>query len=107
VNNFSDKVSFIWSVADLLRGPLQADAIRPCFPSSHRSAPLSLPPGADQNDPIRRAKVGAEDDLPFAEEKAAPLSGRDRDHFLDLLAFPPAPTPALKAAVSRHRARRG
>lgn len=56
---------------------------------------------------VRRAKVVAEDDLPFAEEKAAPLSDRDRDHFLDLLAFPPAPTPALKAAVSRHRARRG
>lgn len=55
---------------------------------------------------VRRAKVVAEDELPFAEESAAPLSDRDRDRFLDLLANPPAATPALKAAARRHKARR-
>jgi hypothetical protein len=28
VNNFGEKVSFIWSVADLLRGPVFEDLIR-------------------------------------------------------------------------------
>lgn len=56
---------------------------------------------------VRRAKVVAEDDLPFTEEMPAPLSDRDRDHFLSLLANPPAPNRALKAAASRHKARRG
>jgi hypothetical protein len=56
---------------------------------------------------VRRAKVVAEDELPFAEETASPLSDRDRDHFLQLLANPPAPTPALKKAAARHKARRG
>lgn len=56
---------------------------------------------------VRRAKVVAEDELPYAEESAAPLSDRDRDRFLDMLANPPAPTPALKAAAARHKARRG
>jgi hypothetical protein len=56
---------------------------------------------------VRRAKVIAEDELAFAEESASPLSDRDRDHFLSLLANPPAPTPALKKAASRHKAGRG
>ena len=56
---------------------------------------------------VRRAKVVAEDDLPFAEETAVPLSDRDRDRFLELLANPQAPPPALEAAAARHRARRG
>jgi uncharacterized protein (DUF1778 family) len=56
---------------------------------------------------VRRAKVIAEDDLPFAEESVSPLSERDRDRFLELLATPPAPTPTLKKAAVRHKARRG
>ena len=56
---------------------------------------------------VRRAKVIAEDELAFAEESASPLSDRDRDRFLSLIANPPAPTPALKKAASRHKARRG
>ena len=55
---------------------------------------------------VRRAKVVAEDDLPFAEESSAPLSDRDRDRFLELLASPPAPTKALKKSAARHKARR-
>jgi len=53
------------------------------------------------------AKVVPEDELAFAEESVVPLSDRDRDRFLSLLANPPAPTPALKKAASRHKARRG
>jgi len=49
----------------------------------------------------------AKDELPFAEESVTPLSDRDRDRFLDLLAGPLAPNKALKAAVGRHKARRG
>lgn len=56
---------------------------------------------------VRRARVIAEDDLAFAEESAAPLSDKDRDRFLSLIMNPPAPTPALKKAASRHKARRG
>lgn len=56
---------------------------------------------------IRRAKLVAEDDLPFVEETSKPLSDRDRDRFLNLLANPPAPTSSLKKAAARHKARRG
>lgn len=56
---------------------------------------------------VRRARVVAEDELPFAEEVVAPLSDRDRDRFLKLLTSPPAPTPALRKAAARHKARRG
>lgn len=55
---------------------------------------------------VRRARVVPEDELPFGEESASPLSDRDRDAFLELLADPPAPTPALKKAAVRHKARR-
>lgn len=47
-----------------------------------------------------------DDDLPFAAESVITLSDRDRDQFLDSLANPPAPTPALIAAAARHKARR-
>jgi hypothetical protein len=56
---------------------------------------------------IRRAKVIAEDELPFAEEASSSLSNRERDQFLELLANPPAADPALREAAARHRARRG
>lgn len=56
---------------------------------------------------VRRAKVVAEDDLRFAEETAMPLSDRDRDRFLEMIAHPEAPSPVLEAAAARHRARRG
>ena len=56
---------------------------------------------------VRRAKVVPEDELPFAEESSVRLSDRDRDLFLKLLAKPPAPTPALTKAATRHKARRG
>lgn len=56
---------------------------------------------------VRRARVIAEDELPFVEQSAALLSDRDRDRFLSLIANPPSPTTSLKKAASRHKARRG
>ena len=56
---------------------------------------------------VRRAVVVPEDEMPFVEETSSPLSDRDRDRFLDLLAHPPAPTASLKKAAARHKARRG
>jgi uncharacterized protein (DUF1778 family) len=56
---------------------------------------------------VRRAKVVAEDELAFTEESSSPLSDRDHNRFLNLLAKSPAPNAALKAAATRHKARRG
>lgn len=53
---------------------------------------------------VPRARVIAEGELALAEDSAAPIS--DRDRFLSLIANPPAPTPSLKRAASRHEARR-
>ncbi|MGO8746053.1 MAG: DUF1778 domain-containing protein [Thermoguttaceae bacterium] len=55
---------------------------------------------------VRRATAVSENDLPYAEESSTPLSDRDRDRFLALLANPPAPTVALKKAAARHKASR-
>ena len=54
---------------------------------------------------VKRAKVVAEDDLPFPEESTTRLSDRDRDRFLKILSKPSAPNAALKKAAARHRAR--
>lgn len=56
---------------------------------------------------IRRAKVVAEDEMPFVEEATTRLSDRDRNRFLELLAEPPAPPASLKRAAARHKASRG
>jgi len=77
------------------------------LPKSFANATVIVEQVSETEVRVRRAKVIAEDELPFAEECATPLSDRDRDRFLELLAHPPAPTPALKAAAARHKARRG
>ncbi|MFN5300539.1 MAG: DUF1778 domain-containing protein [Planctomycetaceae bacterium] len=77
------------------------------LPKSFANATVIVEQVSETEVRVRRAKVVAEDDLPFAEETVAPLSDRDRDHFLNLLAAPPAPAPALKVAAARHKARRG
>lgn len=55
----------------------------------------------------RAAKETADDEFPFAEESPSPLSDRDRDRFLELLANPPAPASALEQAAVRPQSRRG
>jgi len=51
---------------------------------------------------IRKAPVIPEDEIRFYEESVAPLSDRDRDRFLDLLDYPPAPNEALRRAFKKH-----
>lgn len=73
------------------------------LPKSFANATVIIEQLSETEVRVRRAKVIAEDELPFAEESASPLSDRDRDHFLELLANPPTPTPALKQAALRHK----
>jgi uncharacterized protein (DUF1778 family) len=75
------------------------------LPKAFANATVIIEQASETEVRVRRAKVVAEDELPFAEESASPLSDRDRDRFLDLLATPPTPTPALKKAATRHKAR--
>lgn len=77
------------------------------LPKAFANATVIIEQVSDTELRVRRAKVIAEDELAFAEESASPLTDRDRDHFLALIANPPAPTTALKKAASRHKARRG
>jgi len=77
------------------------------LPKSFANATVIVEYLSDTEVRVRRARVVAEDDLPFVEDASTPLSDRDRDRFLDLLTNPPAPTSALKKAAARHKARRG
>lgn len=77
------------------------------LPKTFANATVIIEQESDTELRVRRAKVIAEDEIAFAEESATPLSNRDRDRFLALIWNPPAPTPALKRAASRHKARRG
>ncbi|MDB5386690.1 MAG: hypothetical protein JWM11_2336 [Planctomycetaceae bacterium] len=77
------------------------------LPKSFANATVIIEELSDTELRVRRARVVAEDDLPFVEELASPLSDRDRDRFLDLLASPAEMAPALKKAAARHKARRG
>lgn len=77
------------------------------LPKSFANATVIVEQLSDTEVRVRRAKVIAEDELPFSEESAAPLSDRERDQFLELLANPPAPNRALKKGAARHKARRG
>lgn len=77
------------------------------LPKAFANATVIIEQVSDTELRVRRAKVIPEDELAFVEESATPLSNRDRDRFLSLIADPPAPTPALKKATSRHKVRRG
>ncbi|HEY2253246.1 MAG TPA: DUF1778 domain-containing protein [Planctomycetaceae bacterium] len=77
------------------------------LPKSFANATVVVEQLNDTEIRVRRAKVVPEDELPFIEETSRILSDRDRDRFLRLLAKPPAPKAALKAAVSRHKGHRG
>ena len=76
------------------------------LPKSFANATVVIDQVSETELRVRRAKVVPEDELPFREELAPLLPDRDRDLFLDLLANPPAPTPALTGAAVRHKARR-
>ena len=76
------------------------------LPKSFANATVIVEQFSETEVRVRRAKIVADDELPFVKESTAPLSDRDRDHFLKLLPNPPAPLPALKKAAARRKARR-
>ena len=77
------------------------------LPPSFANATVLIEQTSEDQIRVRRLNLLANEDLPFTEEITAPLSDRDRDHFLNLLADPPAPNPRIQAAAVRHRARHG
>jgi hypothetical protein len=56
---------------------------------------------------IRKAVILPEDDVPFTEMKRLPLSDKDRDFVLSLLAAPPKANAELKKAAREYRRRHG
>jgi hypothetical protein len=60
------------------------------LPKSFANATVITEEVSDTELRVRRAKVVAEEDLPFAEKLGSSLSDRDRDRFLELLANLPA-----------------
>jgi uncharacterized protein (DUF1778 family) len=76
------------------------------LPKSFANSTVILEQISDTEIRVRRAKVVAEDDLPFAEEAVIKLSARDRDRFVKALLKPPVPNDALKKATARHKARK-
>ncbi len=76
------------------------------LPKAFANATVIVEQLSDTELHIRRVGAVAEDELPFEEELPWLLSDRDRDRFLELLANPPAPSPALKKAAARQKARR-
>lgn len=77
------------------------------LPKSFANATVIVEQVSETELRIRRAKVIAEDELPYSEESGLALSDRDRDRFLELLSGPPAANPPLKKAAARHKGRRG
>ncbi len=77
------------------------------LPKSFANATVIVEQVSETEVRIRRAKVVAEDDLPFAEESATSLNDEARDQFLELLANPPVANRALQKAAVRHKGRRG
>ena len=79
------------------------------LPPSFANATVLIEQISEDEIRVRRLNLLANEDLPFTEEITAPLSDRDRDrdHFLNMLADPPAPNPRIQAAAVRHRARHG
>lgn len=76
---------------------------RVVLPRSFANATVIIEQVSDTEVRIRRTRVVPEDELPFAEETIAPLSNRDRDRFLALLANPKEPSPSLRRSLARHK----
>jgi hypothetical protein len=75
---------------------------RICLPKGFANATVIIDQVSETEIHIRKAIVIPEDEVRFYEETAAPLSDRDRDHFLDLLDNPPKANPALHRAAAKH-----
>jgi hypothetical protein len=77
------------------------------LPKSFANSTVLIEQISDTELRIRKARVIPEDEMKFAEESAVPLTDRDRDHFLKLLANPPRANDALRRAAAKHRVDRG
>jgi hypothetical protein len=80
---------------------------RVTLPRSFANATVLIEQVSDTELRIRKAKVIPEDEVVFREEIVTPLSDRDRDRFLELLANPPPPNKALREAFKRYKRRHG
>ena len=78
------------------------DKARIILPKGFANSTVLIEQVSDTELRVRKARVIAEDDLPFLEESMAPLSDRDRDAFLAILENPPAPNDALRHLLSGH-----
>ena len=56
---------------------------------------------------IRKARVIAEDELPFPEAKPIVLTEREGQQILDMIENPPKPNAALRRAAKRYRKKHG
>lgn len=72
---------------------------RVTLPRGFANSPVIIEQVSDTEVRIRKAVIIPEDELTFHEETAAPLSGRDRDRFLEMLDNPPEASAALKKAA--------
>jgi uncharacterized protein (DUF1778 family) len=75
------------------------------LPKAFANATVVIEQISDSELRVRKARVIPEDELKFSEESAKPLSDRDRDRFLELLAHPPKANKALKRAIAKYKAR--
>jgi hypothetical protein len=80
---------------------------RLCLPKEFANSTIIIEQVSNCELRIRKAHVIPEDEIRFYEESLTPLSDRDRDLFLALLADPPEPNEALKKAVAKHKAHHG
>jgi Protein of unknown function (DUF1778) len=92
----------------MLLGTRTTDAKgRLVLPKAFANATVLIEQISDSELRIRKARVIPEDELTFSEGAVRPLSDRDRDRFLALLANPPKPNKALKRAIAKYKARYG
>jgi Protein of unknown function (DUF1778) len=80
---------------------------RICLPKAFANATVIIDQLSDTELRIRKAVVVPADEIRFAEERAVPLSDRDRDRFLNLLDHPPKANAALRRAAARRSGRHG
>jgi hypothetical protein len=83
------------------------DKARVSLPRSFANATVLIETVSDTELVVRKAQVIPEGEIRYAEDGPTTLSARDRERFLELLDDPPAPSPALKKAVSKRRRSRG
>jgi len=69
---------------------------RIALPVEYAKATVIIEKVSDTELRVRKAHIIPEDEIVFLEENRKPLSNRDRDIILDMLANPPKPSAALR-----------